>query len=60
MLDSDGLRAPTHGPNGGVADILDEAKAAFRGGMGRGRLGPLPEKADVECSGRLRGLMTQC
>jgi hypothetical protein len=23
-------RAPTHGPNGGVADSLDEAKAAFR------------------------------
>jgi hypothetical protein len=25
-----GLRVPTHGPNGGVADSLDEAKAAFR------------------------------
>ena len=25
-----GLRLPTHGPNGGVADSLDEAKAAFR------------------------------
>jgi hypothetical protein len=23
-------RAPSHGPNGGVADSLDEAKAAFR------------------------------
>jgi hypothetical protein len=23
-------RAPTHGPNGGVADSRDEAKAAFR------------------------------
>jgi hypothetical protein len=25
-----GERAPTHGPNGGIADSLDEAKAAFR------------------------------
>ena len=25
-----GSRGPTHGPNGGVADSLDEAKAAFR------------------------------
>jgi hypothetical protein len=25
-----GERAPTHGPNGGNADSLDEAKAAFR------------------------------
>ena len=25
-----GIRAPSHGPNGGVADTLDEAKAAFR------------------------------
>jgi len=25
-----GMRAPSHGPNGGVADSLDEAKAAFR------------------------------
>ena len=24
------IRAPSHGPNGGVADTLDEAKAAFR------------------------------
>ena len=24
------LRAPSYGPNGGVADSLDEAKAAFR------------------------------
>jgi hypothetical protein len=23
-------RLPTHGPNGGVADSLDEAKSAFR------------------------------
>jgi hypothetical protein len=23
-------RAPTHGPSGGVADSLEEAKAAFR------------------------------
>jgi hypothetical protein len=27
-----GSRAPTNGPNGGVADRLDEAKAAFRAG----------------------------
>ena len=25
-----GIRAPSYGPNGGVADTLDEAKAAFR------------------------------
>jgi hypothetical protein len=25
-----GLAQPSHGPNGGVADTLDEAKAAFR------------------------------
>jgi hypothetical protein len=25
-----GIFQPTHGPNGGVADSLDEAKAAFR------------------------------
>jgi hypothetical protein len=25
-----GVRAPTHGPNGGIADCLDEAKAAFK------------------------------
>jgi hypothetical protein len=25
-----GIRAPSHGPNGGAADSLDEAKAAFR------------------------------
>ena len=24
------IRAPSYGPNGGVADTLDEAKAAFR------------------------------
>ena len=24
------MRAPSYGPNGGVADTLDEAKAAFR------------------------------
>ena len=24
------LRAPSHGPNGGVTDSLDEAKATFR------------------------------
>ena len=33
--------------NGGVADTLDEAKAAFRAGWGR----PLSlEKADEKCS----------
>jgi hypothetical protein len=26
--------APTHGPNGGVADTLDEPKVAFRAGVG--------------------------
>ena len=25
-----GIRAPSYGPNGGVADTLDEAKTAFR------------------------------
>jgi len=35
------LRAPSHGPNGGVADNLDEAKAALRR--------PL-SPADVICS----------
>jgi hypothetical protein len=25
-----GIRAPSYGPNGGVADTLDEAKATFR------------------------------
>jgi hypothetical protein len=25
-----GPRAPTHGPNGGVADTLEDAEAAFR------------------------------
>jgi hypothetical protein len=25
-----GMRAPTRGPNGGLADTLDAAKAAFR------------------------------
>jgi hypothetical protein len=29
----------THGPNGGVADSLDEAKAAFRAVGERGRTG---------------------
>jgi hypothetical protein len=51
---------PTHGPNGGVADTLDEAKAAFRAAMGgaprrcaRPRAGQRPlfaEKADRKCS----------
>jgi hypothetical protein len=27
---------PSHGPNGGLADSLDEAKAAFRGAWERG------------------------
>ena len=27
-------RAPSHSPNGGVPDSLDEANAAFRGGGG--------------------------
>jgi hypothetical protein len=27
-------RAPSHGPSGGVADSLDEAKVAFRADMG--------------------------
>jgi len=41
------LRAPTRGPNGGVTDSLDEAKAAFRGAWQR----PLSlEKADEICS----------
>jgi hypothetical protein len=29
---------PTDGPSGGVADSLDEAKAAFRAAWGRQRL----------------------
>ena len=29
------IRAPSHGPNGGVADNLDEAKAANRGEAAR-------------------------
>jgi hypothetical protein len=29
------MRAPTHRPNGGVADGLDETKAAFRAAAGR-------------------------
>jgi hypothetical protein len=41
-------RAPSHGPNGVVADTLDEAKAAFRAAWER----PLSlEKADEKCSG---------
>jgi hypothetical protein len=36
------VTAPTHGPNGGVADSLDKAKAAFRaaGGRNRNEFGP--------------------
>jgi hypothetical protein len=30
MWTQTGMRAPTHGPNGGVADSLDEAKEAFK------------------------------
>ena len=38
---------PSHGPTGGVADKLDEAKAAFRAAWER----PLsPEKANEKCS----------
>jgi len=29
-VDLEQVFQPTHGPNGGVADSLDEAKAAFR------------------------------
>jgi hypothetical protein len=43
-----GLAQPSHGPNGGVADTLDEAKAAFRAAWER----PLSQKqADEICSG---------
>jgi hypothetical protein len=35
-----GLRAQTHGPNGGVADSLDDAKAAFQAAWER----PLSER----------------
>jgi hypothetical protein len=30
---------PTHGPNGGVANSLDEAKAAFRAAWEAGEVG---------------------
>ena len=33
----DADRHPSYGPNGGVADTLDEAKAAFRGHWGKAR-----------------------
>jgi len=29
-----GMFQPSHGPNGGVADTLDDAKAAFRAAWG--------------------------
>jgi hypothetical protein len=29
------IQKPSHGPNGGAADSLDEAKAAFRAAWGR-------------------------
>jgi hypothetical protein len=38
--------APTTAEPGGVADSLDQAKAAFRAGLGR----QLSEEADVLCS----------
>jgi hypothetical protein len=53
------LRAPSHGPNGGVTDSLDEAKATFRMAWAapldgaRPRAGQRPlssEKADEKCS----------
>jgi hypothetical protein len=31
----DAAPAPSHGPNGGVPISLDEAKAAFRRGLGK-------------------------
>jgi hypothetical protein len=34
-------RAPPPGPNGGVADSVDDAKAAFRGAWERHRLGSM-------------------
>ena len=37
------LRAPTHGPNGGIADSLDEAMAAFRAAWERQDGFPIPE-----------------
>jgi len=33
-MDTDRM-GPSHGPNGGVADSPDEAKAAFRAAWGR-------------------------
>jgi len=33
------VRAPSHGPSGGVAYTLDEAKAAFRRGGGAAAIG---------------------
>ena len=51
----------THGPNGILADSLDEAKAVFRAAWEAARQGRLSlKKADEKCSGRLRLLMTQC
>jgi hypothetical protein len=53
------LRGHRPGPNGGVADSLDEAKAAFRAGMGAAPLigGGTPAEAgqrllSLEQSGR--------
>jgi len=47
-LDDTRIAGPSDGPSGGVADSLDEAKAAFRAAWKR----PLsPEKADEKCSG---------
>ena len=46
---ADGEFQPTHGPNGGVADWLDAAKAAFRAAWERQR--PLRNRgAAVMCS----------
>jgi hypothetical protein len=39
------VRVPTQGPNGGVADSLDEAKAAFRAAWAFGKFVSLPRRA---------------
>ena len=49
--------APSRGPNGGVADSLNEANAAFRAGAG-GMCSPLSGEADQRCSWRVIPLMT--
>jgi hypothetical protein len=45
--------APSHGPNGGVADSLDEVNAAVQGGVGGGwevrlRIEKCTENARIE------------